>query len=90
MDTKQLRNAVVPFKSVPANYDKEVKNIKPNTHRVVDMNDERFLVLAAMAYFKEYGKVEIHNTVNSRLSFRRQIRDITFWGSTAIISWNTR
>lgn len=76
---------IVEFKSVPENYEKEKNGRKPNTVRVLDLWDMRFLFLS----LKSPQIIRIKNTKTGE-TFARKITDITFWNGEFIISWKHR
>lgn len=81
-----MNSDVVQFKSWPRNYEKEKSGLKPNTERTVDWKDQRFKTLAKWSVTLDYGIVRIVNTADGE-SFERQVQDVTFFGSLAVISW---
>jgi hypothetical protein len=77
---------IVGFKSYPEFYMKEKKGIKPNTVRLVDVDDKRFQKLRN----GEYSRIRIINT-QTKEYFEREIIDRTFFimgcNELVIISW---
>lgn len=91
---EELNKTGVIFKSVRENYGKEENGTKPNTLRVVNMREEKFKILAAMALFGVYGTISIREVkeigkefVETGRHFTRKIKDVTFWVEECIISW---
>ncbi len=72
----------VVFKSFPEFWKKEKEGIRPSTVRKVDKDDRRFKLL------KE-GKATMIKIINTETkeSFYREIKDVTFWKDLCIISW---
>lgn len=77
----------VCFKSVSPFFEKERNGLKPNTVRVIDLDDERFLTLEQWAFNnKPLGEIQIMNP-NTGAGFRRKVKDVSFWNRFCIISW---
>lgn len=77
----------VKFKSDDYSYWKERHNIKSNTVRKVDKEDERFKALEKF----ESGENENLNIViehsGTGETFTREIFDVSFWEDLCIITW---
>ena len=77
---------IVGFKSYPKIWLKEKNNIKPNTVRLVDNEDNRFIKLRE----NDYSTIRIFNTQTNEY-FEREIEDVTFFtlgcNELVIISW---
>lgn len=80
---------IVKFKSFPVNYEKEKDGRKPNTLRLKETNDYRFVHLGAMMLSGDYGKIQIKNS-GTEESFVRTITDVSEWQGWIIISWRHR
>jgi len=78
---------IVHFKSNEPYFSAEKLGLKPNTVREVDMTEEKFRKLAAMAQTGKYGKIEIYLPQRESDSFERQIEHVCFWKNFCIISW---
>jgi len=76
---------IISFKSTRENFNKELHGIKCNTLREMDSDDKRFKSIIEMEISKNYGVIEI-TCDNS--SFKRRIKDITFFKKFVIISWD--
>lgn len=78
------------FKTTVIIYEKERDGLKPNTVREVDMNDQRY---RSLLIHNEQGwnpgdlTIKITCAEYPKMSFERQIDDITFWKNLIIISW---
>ena len=78
------------FKSNYYNYKKEESDIKNNTIREIDLDDERF---TGLIYWMEKGfndgdvTIHIQESDNYKVFFERNIRDITIWNNLMIITW---
>ena len=77
------------FKSYSHIYEKERADVKNNTVRVIDLNDDRFTQLVA---WSEWGwndgeiQIIIQRGDNEKDYFIRDIRDITIWNGLMIIT----
>ena len=82
---------IFSFKSIPDCFVKEREDIKNNTVRKIDLNDERFLDLI---YWSVAGwndgdiKIEIKCDSVHPYRFTKDIRDICIWNDLMIITWN--
>ena len=76
---------IISFKSTRENFNKELHGLKCNTLREMNSDDERFESIVEMEMSKDYGIVEI---TCDNFSFKRRIKDITFWKKYVIISWD--
>lgn len=81
--TNSIKKYLV-FKSEPLFYYKELDGTKPNTVREVKDNADYRLELLKRGNPK---KIKIINAGNPKLSFTRQITDISYWNGLWIISW---
>lgn len=86
----EINGNTIVFKSDDENYFKEEAGIKPNTVRFAYLPKE----LEGLADFHntikdELKYIEIHNRISPHLFFKRQIRDITWFGERLvwIFSW---
>ena len=80
---------VVSFKSVQENYRKEYLNIKNNTIRKLNTEDERKELLDSYMNGNLNDLfIEITNT-ETREEFSRAVRDVSFWKGWYIITWAT-
>lgn len=86
---RQLGHKVITFKSVAPYFHKEMLGRKRNTIRVIDYGDIRFRELATMEVLNHYGYIRIIEVTNNKrqLSFKKKIKDISFWKGLVIISW---
>jgi len=77
------------FKSLPHLFVKEQSDIKNNTVREIDLNDERFIsLIKVMDNFVEVEhQIEISCTGVKNKSFERDIRDISVYKNLMIITW---
>lgn len=79
------------FKSYSHFYEKERADVKNNTVRKIDLNDDRFLDLIAWAV-EGWNDGEIQIIIergdNPDECFIRDIRDITIYNDIMIITWN--
>jgi len=69
----------VTFKSIPRNFEKEIRGIKPNTVREFDEKDKRF-----------QGEDPVWIIIQERGTkrrFKRELTDVTYWGNIVIYSW---
>ena len=85
-----LMNQRVEFKSTPNNYHREVSDIKNNTVRQIDWEDERFHILALMDIRKRYGVIRVRCTEDCQgqeVAFQRRIKDVCIWKNLMIITW---
>lgn len=79
------------FKSYLHIYEKERDDVKNNTVREIDLNDDRFTQLIA---WSEVGwndgeiQIIIQRGQNEKDYFIKEIRDITIWNKLMIITWN--
>lgn len=79
------------FKSYAQIYEKERDNIKNNTVRKIDLNDERFQDLI---YWMVEGwndgqlQIIIQRGNDDKDFFIKEIRDITVWNDLMVITWN--
>lgn len=83
-------NKEFTFKSISPYFEKERDGLKPNTVRVVDIEDKRFIKLLGMEEFGyEPGeiKIKIVDAEDPSRFFIRDIKDISVWNSLMIISW---
>lgn len=79
------------FKSYSHIFEKERANIKNNTVRKIDLNDDRFLDLIAWAvegFNDDEIQIIIQRGDNEKDFFIREIRDITIYNDLMIITWN--
>lgn len=79
------------FKSYSHIYEKEREDIKNNTIRKIDLNDERFTQLIAWSEFGwNDGEIQIiiQRADNEKEFFIREIRDITIYNDLMVITWN--
>jgi len=76
---------MITFKSIPLFFFKERDGIKPNTIRVDDPNDKRFIKLNNCRHPPK--QIKIVNAGNPKLFFIREITDISYWDRMWIISW---
>lgn len=76
-------NIYVTFKSVPEFFVKEKNGSKPNTVRVIDLNDDRFKVL------RRGCKRIVITLPDYSDSFERYVTDYSEWNGFAIISWKS-
>lgn len=84
--TNSIKRYLV-FKSEPLFYYKELDGSKPNTiRRIDDVKDYRLVLLE----HKNPKKIKIINAGNPKLSFTRQISDISYWNGLWIISWQPK
>jgi len=79
------------FKSYSNFFEKERDNVKNNTVRKIDLNDDRFLDLVAWAV-EGWNDGEIQIIIqrgnNSDDYFIRNIRDISIFNDLMVITWN--
>ncbi len=78
---------IIRFKSTQEMYRKELFKLKPNTLRLKDMTDERFIKLMDF----ENGNlnnltIEIENAKTGE-AFGRSVTDVTSWEKWVIISF---
>lgn len=79
------------FKSYSYIYEKERDDVKNNTVRKIDLNDDRFTQLIA---WSEIGwndgeiQIIIQRGGNEKDYFIKEIRDITIWNDLMVITWN--
>jgi len=81
------------FKSYSHIYEKEREDIKNNTVRRIDLNDDRFTQLIAWSEFG-WNDGEIHIIIqrgdNEKDFFIKEIRDITIYNDLMVITWNEK
>ena len=78
------------FKSFKKFFDKEKSNLKNNTVREIDLNDDRFLELIRyMMNGFVVGEINIKITMteNPNEFFVREIKDISVYKNLMIITW---
>lgn len=82
VSTQQSFFNTVEFKSSPEFFVKERDGLKPNTVRIIEYSDERFLRL-------DSGDVKFIRVFNTETNecFDREITDYSEWKGFAIISW---
>ena len=86
MKTKiKTKKNFIEFKSIPEMFEKEKSGRKPNTLRIVNLDDERFDLLKD----KKVSHITIQNT-ETKEEFTRKITDITLWNGQFIISWDNQ
>ena len=79
------------FKSYSHIFEKEREDIKNNTVRTIDLNDDRFTQLIA---WSEIGwndgeiQIIIQCGDNDKDYFIKEIRDITLYNDLMVITWN--
>ena len=81
------------FKSSRKYYDKEFQDIKNNTVREINLDDERFLDLIAwmkIGWKKGEIKIRINDALYPEDNFERDIQDISIWEDLMIITWNNK
>lgn len=77
----------ISFKSLPEFYEKEKNGKKNNIVRIIDKDDERFEIIKEYSIFKfDLLIIEIKNT-ETKDSFCRIVKDITFFNDLTIITW---
>ena len=81
------------FKSYSHIYEKEREDIKNNTVRRIDLNDDRFTQLIAWSEFGwNDGEIQIiiQRGDNEKDFFIKEIRDITIYNDLMVITWNEK
>jgi len=79
------------FKSYSHIFEKERDDVKNNTVRVIDLNDDRFtqLIFWSMIGFNDGDiKIRIQRGNDDKDYFIRDIRDITIYNGLMVITWN--
>jgi hypothetical protein len=79
------------FKSFGHIFEKERDDIKNNTVRRIDLNDERFQDLVAWSvegWNDGELQIIIEKNDNPEDYFIRDIRDITIWNDLMVITWH--
>ena len=83
-----MKLETVTFRSIDSIFKKARSGLKPNTYRVVDWRDEKFMILARMALgYLPMGYIKIENADYKGINFTRKIKDITFFEDLCIVSW---
>lgn len=80
---------IITFRSGYPYFNEEESDLKNNTVREIDIDDERFLRLLAYKYrgwIKGELKIEIREKDNNRL-FQRDIQHISVWNGLMVITW---
>lgn len=85
MDDK-TRHEIVGFKSWDKIFQKEKSGRKPNTLRLHDEKDERFIKLKEWHDKEVFGQIIIENKTTGEI-FTRQVKDVTYFDKWVIISW---
>ena len=80
-------NTVFKFKSNDDYFWRERSDMKNNTVRKIDLNDDRFLDLIAWNQLGYDDEIQIE-LVCGKDSITRSIRDISIWNDLMIITWN--
>ena len=78
------------FKSYSHIFEKERDDVKNNTVRVIDLNDDRFtqLIFWSMIGFNDGDiKIRIQRGNDDKDYFIRDIRDITIYNGLMVITW---
>jgi hypothetical protein len=84
---------IFSFKSNPDFFQKERDDVKNNTVRKIDLNDNRFIKLIT---YMQIGwndgdiKIEICCDKVHPYKFTKDIRDICIWNDLMIITWNEK
>lgn len=80
---------IITFRSGYPYFSEEESDLKNNTVREIDIDDERFLRLLAYKYrgwIEGELKIEIRENGSERF-FQRNIQHISVWGGLMVITW---
>lgn len=84
----RLKLTGVGFKSDPGIYEIEESGVKPNTVRVIDQKDPRFVILRRWCDDDKYGTITITNSADRTKFFERQITNLCYYmDGLVVISW---
>ncbi len=97
-----LRHEIIDFKSLPEFFEDEKSDLKNNTARYINLEEEKFQVLLKMWKSKVYGKIRINklslvrcdsdkaiNIFEDKMySFIREIKHIAIYKNLMIITWS--
>ena len=91
--SKQKNDRLFSFKSNPEFFWKERDDVKNNTVRKIDLNDERFINLIFwMVEGWNDGDIKIEICCDSVHPYRftKDIRDISIFNDLMVITWNEK